>query len=87
MTNEKLAKSILLELECGYISYGNLHGNNEQGLNLIKGALENQDRYKARTLRYGALEIVAMYDKKHDVYWMKCLSSEMLNALGYEVEE
>lgn len=50
-------------------------------------ALENEDRYKARTLRYGATETVAMYDAKHDVYWMKCLSSEMLNALGYEVEE
>lgn len=42
MTNEELAKSILLELEGGYISYGNFHGNNEQGLNLIKGALEKQ---------------------------------------------
>lgn len=56
-------------------------------INMAIEAIENQDRYKARTLRYGAAETVAMYDKKHDVYWMKCLSSEMLNALGYEVEE
>lgn len=42
MTNEELAKSILMELDGGYISYGNFHGNNEQGLNLIKGALEKQ---------------------------------------------
>lgn len=42
MTNEELAKSILMELEGGYISYGNFHGNNEQGLNLIKSAIEKQ---------------------------------------------
>lgn len=42
MTNEELAKSILMDLEGGYISHGNFHGNNEQGLNLIKGAIEKQ---------------------------------------------
>lgn len=47
MTNEELAKSILMELDGGYISYGNFHGNNEQGLNLIKGALEKQIPKKA----------------------------------------
>ena len=42
MTNEEMAKSILMELDGGYISYGNLHGNHEQGVNIIKGALEKQ---------------------------------------------
>lgn len=51
MTNEELAKSILMELEYGYISYGNLHGNNEQGLNLIKGAIEKQNKYRWHDLR------------------------------------
>lgn len=42
MTNEELAKSMLMELEGGYISYSNMHRDHGQGLNIIKCALEKQ---------------------------------------------
>lgn len=47
MTNEELAKSMLMELEGGYISYSNMHRDHGQGLKLIKYALEKQIPKKA----------------------------------------
>ena len=40
MTDEQLIESMLAEIEYGYISYGNLHNNNDRGLEIIKEALE-----------------------------------------------
>ena len=42
MTDEVLIKSMLLEMEHGYISYGNLHGEDDRGIRLIAKALEKQ---------------------------------------------
>lgn len=42
MTDEVLIKSMLLELEHGFISYGNLHGEDDRGIKLISDALEKQ---------------------------------------------
>ena len=36
MTDEQLIESMLAEIEYGYISYGNLHNNNDRGLEIIK---------------------------------------------------
>lgn len=40
MTDEQLIESMLVEIEYGYISYENLHNNNDRGLEIIKEALE-----------------------------------------------
>lgn len=42
MTNEKRIKSILVELEQDYISYGNMHNEDNQGLRIIEDALKKQ---------------------------------------------
>ena len=36
MTDEQLIESMLAEIEYGYISYENLHNNNDRGLEIIK---------------------------------------------------
>ena len=40
MTDEQLIESMLAEIEYGYISYENLHANDDRGLKIIKEALE-----------------------------------------------
>lgn len=40
--NKYRAESIIFEINHGYISYGNLHNNDDEGLNLIRQALELQ---------------------------------------------
>lgn len=40
MTDEQLIESMLAEIEYGYISYENLHNNDDRGLEIIKEALE-----------------------------------------------
>lgn len=42
MNDIDVAKSIIKEINSGYISYGNLHNNQDEGLKLIKDALEKQ---------------------------------------------
>ena len=42
MTDIERIESIILELEYNYISYDNLHGDDEQGCKIIKAALEKQ---------------------------------------------
>lgn len=40
MTKEARIKSILREIEYGFIGYDNLHGDNDQGLEIIADALK-----------------------------------------------
>lgn len=42
MMNKYLASSIIKEIDYGYISYGNLHSNDDEGLKLIADALKKQ---------------------------------------------
>lgn len=40
--NKYLASSIIKEIDYGYISYGSLHSNDDEGLKLIADALKKQ---------------------------------------------
>lgn len=42
MTYEDRIKSILTEIDYDYIGYDNLHGDNNQGLQIIEDALKKQ---------------------------------------------
>lgn len=42
MTKDQRIRSILSEIEYGYIGYDNLHGDDDQGLEIIKESLEKQ---------------------------------------------
>ena len=55
MNDIDLAKSIIKEIDCGYISYGNLHNNQDEGLKLIKAALEKQIPKKPKQFEDGWL--------------------------------
>lgn len=46
MTDEVLIKAMLLEMEYGFISYENLHGEDDRGIKLISKALEKQIQEK-----------------------------------------
>jgi len=49
--DKELIKSIVKECEYGFISYSNLHNNNDTGLDLIKESLERTLKYAWHDLR------------------------------------
>ena len=52
--NKYLASSIIKEIDYGYISYGNLHSNDDEGLKLIAEALKKQiPKRLDRSKKYG----------------------------------
>ena len=52
--NKYLASSIIKEIDYGYISYGNLHSNDDEGLKLIADALKKQiPKRPDRSKNYG----------------------------------
>lgn len=65
MTKEERIKSILSELEYGYIGYDNIHGDNEHGGGVIKEALEKQIPKKRLVV-----EITEGLDK--GLHWYYC---------------
>lgn len=56
MTYKARAKSILSEIEYGYIGYDNLHGDNDQGLDIIADAIKRQLPTKPRITPYEKAE-------------------------------
>lgn len=65
MTDQERIQSILSELEYGYIGYGNMHEDDDQGLKVIEKALNKTVPMKPIGKSEG-------YDEFFEIFYLEC---------------